>query len=76
MSTSLFEIEQQALLLPPDDRAKLAEFLLESLREEISTEIEQEWEREIARRVSAFEAGEVFTIPAQDVFAEAKRLVQ
>ena len=76
MTTSLFEIVQQASLLPPDDRAKLAEFLLESLQEKISTEIEQEWESEIARRVSAFEAGEVFTIPAQDVFAEAKRLVQ
>jgi putative addiction module component (TIGR02574 family) len=76
MSTSLFEIEQQASLLPPDDRAKLAEFLLESLQEQIFTEIEQGWEREIARRVSAFEAGEVSTIPAQDVFDEAKRLVQ
>jgi len=76
MSVSLFEIEQQASLLPPDDRAKLAEFLLESLQEQIFTEIEQEWEREIARRVSAFEAGEVFTISAQDVFDEAKRLVR
>lgn len=76
MSTSLFEIEQQASLLPLDDRAKLVEFLLESLQEQIPTEIEQEWRREIARRVSVFEAGEVFTIPAQNVFDEAKRLVQ
>lgn len=29
------EIEQQASLLPPDDRAKLAGFLLESLQEPI-----------------------------------------
>ncbi len=76
MSTSLFEVERQASLLPPDDRAKLAEFLLESLQDKISTEIEQEWEREIARRVSAFETGEISTIPARDVFNEAKRLVQ
>jgi len=76
MSITLFEIEQQASLLPPDERAKLAEFLLESLQGKILTEIEQEWEQEIARRVSAFDAGGVFTIPAQDVFAEAKRLVQ
>jgi putative addiction module component (TIGR02574 family) len=76
MSSSLYEVEQQASLLPPDDRAKLAEFLLESLQEKISTEIEQEWELEIARRVSAFEAGDVSTIPAQDVFDEVKRLVQ
>jgi len=76
MSSSLFEIERQASLLPPDDRAKLAEFLLESLQESISTEIEQEWEREITHRVSSFEAGEVSAIPAQDVFEEARRLVR
>jgi putative addiction module component (TIGR02574 family) len=76
MSASLIEIERQAAQLSADDRAKLAEFLLESLQEQIPTEIEQEWEREIARRVSAFEAGEVSTIPAQEVFDEAKRLFQ
>ncbi len=76
MSTSLLEIEQPASLLPPDDRAKLAESLLESLREQTSSDIEQAWEREITHRVSAFEAGEVLTIPAQDVFDEAKRFVQ
>lgn len=76
MSISLYEVEQQASLLPPDDRAKLAEFLLESLQEKSPMEIEQEWKQEIARRVSAFEAGEMSTIPAQDVFDEAKHLVQ
>ena len=76
MSTSLIEIEQQASLLAPDDRAKLAEFLLESLQEQISTETEQKWRQEISCRVAAFEAGAVFTIPAKNVFDEAKRLVQ
>ena len=76
MTTSLIEIEQQASLLSPDDRAKLAEFLLESLQEPIFADVEQEWEQEIAHRVSAFEAGEVFTISAQDVFGEAKQLLQ
>jgi putative addiction module component (TIGR02574 family) len=76
MPASLFEIERQASLLSPDDRAKLAEFLLESLQGKIDTEVEQAWAREIARRVSAFEAGGVLTIPAQAVFAEAKRIVQ
>jgi putative addiction module component (TIGR02574 family) len=61
--------------LPPDDRAKLAEFLLESLQEQINTGIKQDWEREITRRVSAFEASEMATIPAQTLFDEAKCLV-
>jgi putative addiction module component (TIGR02574 family) len=74
MTASLLEIEQQASLLPPAERAKLAEWLLESLQDQIFTEAEQTWEQEISRRVAAFETGEVFTIPAKDVFTEAKRL--
>ena len=74
MTISLVEIEQQVSLLPADDRAKLAEFLLESLREPVLAEIEREWDEEIARRVAAFEAGEVAAVPAADVFAEAKHL--
>ena len=74
MTISLVEIEQQVSLLPADDRAKLAEFLLESLREPVLAEVEREWDEEIARRVAAFEAGEVAAVPAADVFAEAKHL--
>ena len=74
MTISLVEIEQQVSLLPADDRAKLAEFLLESLREPVLAEVEREWDEEIARRVVAFEAGEVVAVPAADVFAEAKHL--
>jgi putative addiction module component (TIGR02574 family) len=76
MPISLLEIEQQASLLPADDRAKLVEFLLESLQEQLADGHEKEWEKEITRRVSAFEAGEILTIPADDVFAQAKRLIQ
>jgi len=76
MATSLVEIEQQASLLSPDDRAKLAEFLLESLQEPALAEVEQEWDREIARRVAAYNQGSLSTFAAEDVFAEAKRLTQ
>ena len=76
MTISLIEIEQQASMLPPDDRAKLAEFLLESLQQPMLAEIEQAWEQEIACRVAAFESGEVSTISAEDVFAETKSLLQ
>lgn len=76
MATSLVEIERQASLLSPDDRAKLAEFLLESLQEPAVAEVEQEWDREIARRVAAYNQGALPTFAAEDVFAEAKRLSQ
>jgi hypothetical protein len=37
-------------------------------------EIEAAWEREIEKRVNAFDRGESRTDPAEDVFAEARRL--
>lgn len=76
MTFSLTEIEQQASQLPAGDRAKLAEFLLESLQDPVVSEIEKEWEKEIAQRVEAYENGEISSYPAEAVFAEARRLSQ
>jgi putative addiction module component (TIGR02574 family) len=76
MSALLAEIEQQARTLAPDERARLADFLLESLHEPSLSEIETEWEREIMIRVAAFDRGESQTYPAEEVFAEARRMAQ
>jgi putative addiction module component (TIGR02574 family) len=75
MSASLKQIEQQARSLSQEDRAKLAEAMLESLHEPIS-EVEAAWAEEIERRVAAFDRGEVPACPAEDVFAEAHRLTR
>jgi len=72
MSTLLAEIEQQACTLSPDERAHLAEVLLESLRDPSLSEIETEWEREIENRVAAFDRGELPTYSAEEVFADAR----
>jgi len=74
MSPLLAELEQQACTLLPEERAQLAEVLLESLHESSLSEIELEWEREIEKRVAAFDRGEQQTYPAEDVFAEARRM--
>ena len=76
MSTSLAELEKEARALSPDERAHLAEVLLESLHDTSLSEIEAEWEREIIERVAAFDRGELATYPAEDVFAEARRLAR
>lgn len=76
MSALLAELEQQACALLPEERAKLVEILLESLRDSSISEIETEWEREIEKRVAAFDGGELQTYPAEDVFAEARRMTQ
>jgi len=73
MESSLKQIEEQALGLNAEDRAKLAEVMLESLNAPIA-EVEAAWAREIEQRVAAYDRGDVQTHAAEDVFAEAKRL--
>ena len=53
MSVSLIEVEQQARLLSPDERARLAEVLLESLQNGAISEIKAAWQQEIESRVAA-----------------------
>ena len=76
MSDTLKELEAQARSLSPEERARLAESLLESLREAPLLEIEEAWELEIAERVSAYDRGELPTFSAESVFAEARRLAR
>jgi putative addiction module component (TIGR02574 family) len=73
MPTSLKQLEEQARALSAEDRAKLAETLLESLHSPIS-EIENVWAEEIQQRIAAFDRGEISAYPAEDVFADARRL--
>ena len=73
---TLKEIEDQARALTPEERARLAETLLESLRAAPIAEIEAAWDREIEVRAAAYDRGELETISAEDVFAEARRLAR
>lgn len=73
MGISLEEVERQARALSAQDRARLADRMLESLQAPLA-EIETEWAREIEERVAAFDRGEARAYAAEDVFAEARRL--
>ena len=74
MSDTLKELEQQARSLSTEERARLAELLLESLRDAPLAEIEAAWEREIEDRAAAYDRGELPTFSAEDACAEARRL--
>ena len=76
MPDTLERLQAQARSLSPEERAKLADFLLNSLRDAPVAEIEQAWEREIEQRVAAFERDNQPTISAESVFAEARRLAR
>jgi putative addiction module component (TIGR02574 family) len=73
---TLNELEQQARALSPVERAKLAEALLDSLRDAPVAAIEAAWEQEIEARAAAYDRGELQTVSAEDVFAEARRLAK
>ena len=73
MTKSLNVIKRQALELTVEERAKLAELLLDSVRSPIA-DIEAAWANEIENRVAAFDRGEMLTYSAEDVFAEARAL--
>jgi putative addiction module component (TIGR02574 family) len=74
MSQTYTELEREARLLSAEERAQLADALLESLRGEKIAEVEAAWAVEIERRVSAYERGEAKLVPAEEVFAKARTI--
>jgi putative addiction module component (TIGR02574 family) len=75
MSSSLRQIKEQARSLSAEDRAKLAECMLESLHTSIE-EIEAAWSKEIALRIEAFEQGDISAYSAEQIFTEARQILQ
>ena len=75
MTTLVEELSARARTLTREDRARLAEELLDSLQEAFDPDAEAAWEQEIARRVADIESGVVKLIAAEDVHAEARRLI-
>ena len=69
-------ISREALLLPPQERAQLAEQLLSSLDTLTETETEQLWLQEAARRADEMDRVLVKRIPAEVVYREAQALLK
>ncbi len=74
MSPAFREIEEQAKNLPPEERARLAETLLESLQQERAPEVEAAWELEIQRRIAAYRRGDEEVIDGETVLAELRQI--
>lgn len=67
MSRDTAEILKQALTLPAEARAALADSLLESLDEEVDPDAEASWQAEIQRRAAQLESRSVRPIPWSEV---------
>ena len=76
MSTLLDELSEKARSLTLEERAQLAQELLESVERDADPDVQAAWEAEIASRVAKYERGEARLISAEEVFAAARRLTQ
>jgi putative addiction module component (TIGR02574 family) len=64
------ELESAALSLPRAERARLAERLLASLDED--PDVDAAWRDEVPRRLAAYRAGELESIPADEALKKAR----
>ena len=66
MAATLEQLVEQAMTLPSESRARLADLLVESLEGADLGQIEQHWISEAKRRRDEVRAGQVETIPGED----------
>lgn len=70
----LEDIKLEALKLPTEDRAELAQTLDMSLEEDDAADAEHEklWKAEIERRCREIDEGRAELVPAEEVFRRAR----
>ena len=73
MSTESSRILSEALALPTNERAELAERILDSLGDEPTQERLARWAAETESRLDAIERGELRTRPAEEVFSRLRQ---
>ena len=67
------KVISEAMSLPPDARALLADRLLNSLDLTERKEIDRLWAEEAERRIQQIRTGEVEPIPGEEVFKEIRK---
>ena len=73
MTTTLKNLAETVVQLPPKARAFLAERLLDSLEE---ADIEQAWLEEAKHRHDEVRSGKVKPVPAEDVYRRIEKLLK
>jgi putative addiction module component (TIGR02574 family) len=76
MAKETGDLLREALSLPVEARAALADRLLESLDTEIEPGAYEEWQREIKRRAAELDSGAVKPVPWSEVQAELRSLLR
>ena len=72
MSTTLEQLAEQAMNLPGESRARLADLLVESLDADALTEIDRLWLSEAKRRRDEVRSGKVKAIPGDEALRSVR----
>ena len=72
MGATVEELAKQAMTLPTESRARLADLLVESLDSEELGRIDQMWITEAKRRRDEVRAGRVETIPREEALRKVR----
>jgi putative addiction module component (TIGR02574 family) len=67
MTRHATNVLKEALSLPEEERTEIVGALLESLEPSAEEDVDTAWRREVAARMAAVDAGEVKTIPWDEV---------
>jgi putative addiction module component (TIGR02574 family) len=74
MSPEVSDLLKQALALPVEERAALANTLLDSL-ETTDQSVQEAWDEEVARRIADLKAGKAVTVPWEQLHRELLAMV-
>jgi putative addiction module component (TIGR02574 family) len=76
MRDPVSDLAEQGKALSPEDRSRLVDLLLVALHELPTAEIEAAWDQEAARRLAAFDRGEIEGVDGEQVLAKARALTR
>lgn len=72
MSTRFEEVEKQARMLTPEEKASLARILIEELDATSDVEVEQLWIKESQDRYEAYLRGDLKTVSGEEVMSRVR----
>lgn len=72
MSTLFEQLEKQARMLTPQEKASLARTLIEELDPSSDVDVERLWIAESQRRYEAYRKGELKSLPGEEVMSRAR----
>ncbi len=73
MSENSEKVLQEALNLPPEDRAEILQRLMATFQAPSAAELDELWAREAEDRLDAFDRGELGSVSEEEVFARIGR---